>query len=63
MEKGVRLSKLPSLPEIAKYSLERLNKLPEEYKRFNNPHIYKIGLSDRLKNERDRLIEVYKKNI
>jgi nicotinate phosphoribosyltransferase len=62
MEKGVRSTKLPFLPEIAEYSLERLSNLPEEYKRFNNPHIYKVGLSDRLKNERDWLIEVYKKN-
>jgi nicotinic acid phosphoribosyltransferase len=31
------------------------------YKRFNNPHIYKVGLSERLKNERDWLIEVHKK--
>jgi len=62
MEKGVRSTRLLFLPEIAEYSLERLSNLPEEYKRFNNPHIYKVGLSDRLKNERDWLIEVYKKN-
>ena len=50
------------LTEIAQYSCERLKNLPEEYKRFNYPHIYKVGLSDRLKNERDRLIYEYKKN-
>jgi nicotinate phosphoribosyltransferase len=61
MENGVRLSKPQSLLEIAQYSRERLKNLPEEYKRFNYPHIYKVGLSDRLKNERDWLIEVYKK--
>jgi nicotinate phosphoribosyltransferase len=61
MGNGVRLSKLQSLTEIAQYSRERLKKLPEEYKRFNYPHIYKVGLSDRLKNERDWLIEVHKK--
>ena len=53
MENGVRLSKPRSLSEIAQYSRERLKNLPEEYKRFNYPHIYKVGLSDRLKNERD----------
>ena len=31
-----------------------------EYKRFDNPHIYKVGISTRLKQERDRLIDEYK---
>ena len=61
MGNGVRLSKPQSLSEIAQYSRERLKNLPGEYKRFNYPHIYKVGLSDRLKNERDWLIEVHKK--
>jgi nicotinate phosphoribosyltransferase len=61
MEKGVRLSKQESLSEIARYSRERLKNLPEEYKRFNYPHIYKVGISDILRNERDRLIEEYNK--
>jgi nicotinate phosphoribosyltransferase len=61
MENGVRLSKPQSLSEIAQYSSGRLKNLPGEYKRFNYPHIYKVGLSDRLKNERDWLIEVHKK--
>ncbi len=61
MENGVRLSKPQSLSEIARYSCERLKNLPGEYKRFYYPHIYKVGLSDRLKNERDWLIEVHKK--
>jgi nicotinate phosphoribosyltransferase len=61
MENGVRLSKPQSLSEIAQYCHERLKNLTEEYKRFNYPHIYKVGISDKLKNERDRLIEEYKK--
>lgn len=56
MQGGNRLSPSPSLVEIAKYSTERLKLLPEEYKRFNYPHVYKVGLSERLRNERDRLI-------
>ena len=50
-----------SLAEIAEYSLSRLSQLPIEYKRFNNPHIYKIGISELLKHERDNLIKEYKK--
>jgi nicotinate phosphoribosyltransferase len=63
MGNGERLSGSRSLAEIAQYSRERLKNLPEEYKRFNYPHIYKVGLSDRLKNERDLLIEEYKNNL
>ncbi|WP_373057338.1 nicotinate phosphoribosyltransferase [Zunongwangia sp. H14] len=60
MENGKSLLKKRSLQEIADYSLSRVAELPIEYKRFNNPHIYKIGLSSRLKEERDLLIKEYK---
>lgn len=60
MENGRRLMSKQPLTDIASYSKLRLKKLPEEYKRFNYPHIYKIGLSTRLMNERDRLIYQHK---
>lgn len=60
MDKGKILKKPYSLEEIAAFSEERLEKLPREYKRFFNPHIYKIGISKRLKKERDQLIEEHK---
>ncbi len=50
----------PSLSQISEFSRERMEKLPQEFKRFFNPHIYKIGLSKQLKEERDRLIEEHK---
>jgi len=50
-----------SLQEIAKYSADRLSEIPLEYKRFNNPHIYKIGISKALMQERDKLIAAFKK--
>lgn len=61
MENGERVSEPYTLNDISSYSRGRLKKLPQEYKRFENPHIYKVGLSDRLKEERDKLIEQYKK--
>jgi nicotinate phosphoribosyltransferase len=61
MENGVRLFNPRALTEIADYSRERMEKLPEEYKRFDNPHIYKVGISKKLRSERDRLIDEYKK--
>ncbi len=61
MEKGKRLSGKKTLKEISQYRQERMEKLPDEFKRFDNPHEYKIGISDGLKAERDKLIEEYKK--
>jgi nicotinate phosphoribosyltransferase len=58
---GIRLSTPRSPLEIVNYSLQRLEKLPDEYKRFDNPHIYKIGISTKLQTERDRLINEFKK--
>jgi nicotinate phosphoribosyltransferase len=61
MGDGLRLMNTQSLKEIAQFSRQRLDKLPEEYKRFDNPHIYKVGISSNLQTERDRLIAEFKK--
>ena len=61
MENGQRVNRPFSLSEIRQYSQGRLEKLPQEYKRFDNPHIYKVGISNKLQNERDRLIDEFKK--
>ena len=60
MEDGKIIQEQKSIEEIASFSRERLKKLPQEYKRFFNPHIYKVGISEKLKQERDRLIEEHK---
>lgn len=57
MEDGRRLHSPQSAEEIAAYARERLNTLSDEYLRFENPHIYKVGLSNRLNSERDELIK------
>lgn len=61
MESGKRIAKPRSLNDIATYSKERLAMLPEEYKRFENPHIYRVGISDKLKKQRNDLIVALKK--
>ena len=63
MDEGKVLQKKRSLSEISEYSIARLSELPIEYKRFNNPHIYKIGISELLKEERDQLIKMQKNKI
>jgi nicotinate phosphoribosyltransferase len=61
MENGERVNESKTLEEIAHYSSGRLLRLPEEYKRFDNPHIYKIGISKKLETERNRLVDEFKK--
>ena len=61
MANGKRVKDSEVLSEISKYSHSRMEKLPEEYKRFDNPHIYKVGISERLRAERDKLIDNFKK--
>lgn len=56
MEGGKRTAKSLTLDEILLYSSERLKLLPAEYKRFNNPHIYRIGISEEIKKQKDALI-------
>ena len=43
--------------ESAGYVQERLDLLPKEFKRFDNPHVYKVGLSPKLKKLKDELIQ------
>jgi len=59
MEGGQRLFAQKSVSEISQYSKSRLALLPTEFKRFQNPHIYKVGLSLKLKEERDKMIEAH----
>ena len=61
MEDGEILNELPDLNEIAGYCQEQIRRLPDEYKRFEYPHIYKVGISEKLRKERDRLKSQYKK--
>jgi nicotinate phosphoribosyltransferase len=61
MQNGMIVNDPPALSQIAKYCRERLALLPAEYKRFENPHIYKVGISSRLLEQRDLLIARHKK--
>lgn len=60
MANGKRVEEKKGLQEISNYAKERIGMLPDEYKRFANPHIYKVGISDKLKHEREKLIKEYK---
>lgn len=59
MEEGEPLHPPSSLADLAAWCASRLRLLPAEYKRFENPHQYKVGLSKRLLQLRDETRERY----
>jgi nicotinate phosphoribosyltransferase len=61
MEKGEIKIENKSVKEISDYVSLRLTLLPEEHKRFENPHLYKIGISTKLFELRIKLIEEFHK--
>ncbi len=63
MKAGKRLHKPENLQSIQKYAQQRLSRLTDEYKRFENPHIYKVGLSKKLNALRNDLIHDHLDNL
>jgi len=61
MENGSISVAQPNIKEIANYCRARLALLPEEHKRFDNPHIYKVGISEKLREERNQMKNQFKK--
>jgi nicotinate phosphoribosyltransferase len=59
MRDGTRLVDPRETADIANYARRRLANLPDEHQRFENPHIYKVGLSERLLRARDRAITAH----
>lgn len=57
MKDGKRTGPSKTWREVKEFSQNQLNKLPPEYKRFDNPHLYKVGISESIKSERKRLID------
>jgi nicotinate phosphoribosyltransferase len=60
MDRGKKANDIPTLPEAAEYCRHRVSLLPTEHKRFHNPHVYKVGISERLRDERNLLRRQYK---
>jgi nicotinate phosphoribosyltransferase len=57
MKKGKSTLKENHVSRIAEYASKRLSQLPEEHKRFENPHIYKVGVSNNLLKKRNKMIK------
>ncbi|PKD43867.1 nicotinate phosphoribosyltransferase [Rhodohalobacter barkolensis] len=63
VENGKRISIPRATDEIAEFSRQQLEKLPKEFKRFDNPHAYKVGLTKKLKELRDSLVHRHKERV
>lgn len=60
---GEIVMKKNSLKSIAEYNKERMAQLPDEHKRFEFPHIYKVGITQKLMDLRTRLVSEIRKHI
>ncbi|REL33619.1 nicotinate phosphoribosyltransferase [Rhodohalobacter sp. SW132] len=60
MNNGEIKSRQVSISDSKEYCRESLAKLPREYKRFDNPHIYKVGVTPKLLTLRDQLLDQHK---
>ena len=59
MKNGEPAQALASVEEASRYRQERLALLPDEYKRLEYPHIYKVGISHALHDLRNALRHKY----
>jgi len=57
MKQGKAIGKTRNAYQIAEYTLDRLQHLPAEHKRFVFPHTYRVGISDALLSLRDQIKE------
>ncbi len=53
---GKQVYESPDVMEIQRYAQQELNTMWEEYKRLLNPHVYKVDLSDKLYDLKQKLI-------
>ncbi len=58
MRNGQPTKSIPSASESSEYCNNQFSKLSPEYKRFDNPHVYKVGISTGLKQLRDKIIHL-----
>jgi nicotinate phosphoribosyltransferase len=56
---GRQVYEPPGLDKIRARAESQINSLEPEYKRFTNPHIYKVSLSDRSYQIKKRLLDYY----
>lgn len=64
IENGKVIVKIPTLSEICAYTEKEKQSFWDEYKRLDNPHIYKVDLSEKLYNiKQDMIAGIRNKNV
>ncbi len=61
MKDGDVVADLHGIDEASEYARARLTQLPREHQRFENPHIYKVGLSRELHELRRQTLSSYRR--
>ena len=56
IEKGKQIYQCPSLKDICEYAKSSLDEFWEEYKRIEKPQLYKVNLSDKLYNLKQKIL-------
>ena len=59
VKNGKKLRNEPELRKIQEFAKQELDSLDPTYKRLINPHIYKVSISDKLKEMKQKLISKY----
>jgi nicotinate phosphoribosyltransferase len=60
LKNGELVAKLHSIDEASKFAQNQLSNLGSEYRRFEYPHEYKVGISKRLQSLQRKLIESHR---
>jgi nicotinate phosphoribosyltransferase len=63
MKEGKILADFPDLNTIQKRTKNNLQTLDDTYKRIINPHVYKVSLSEMLKDLKFGMIAEYEKSV
>lgn len=60
---GKQVYNLPSLDEVRQRAFSQTGQLEPEFKRFSNPHIYKVSLSEKLYRIKKNLLKTHGKSL
>lgn len=57
MKDGLFVREIPSLSDVAAYARSRIKLLPDEHRRIDNPHTFKVGVTPQLATLRSDLLK------
>jgi len=57
VKNGKLVYNFPTIEKIREKTKQNISLLPAEYKRLINPHIYSVGISKKLKQLKEKLVQ------